>query len=211
MLSGAPPWLDSDRWDIVAKAQTVEAVETRGGSDVDFDAVMVMLQHLLQQRFKLAVHTDNRPVEAYTLLPGKPKMKRADPASRTACNEGPGPDGKDPRNEHPGLSRLVTCTNITMEEFAGQLQRIAGGYVHTPVLDATKLTGAWDFTLSFSTAGQFQNGARGEAAKPDASEPADVLSLSEAIARQLGLRFELQKRNAQVLVIDSVERKPTDQ
>ena len=51
------------------------------------------------------------------------------------------------------LSRLVTCQNMTMAEFAEKLKNIASGYIHSPVVDATGLEGGYDFTLSFSAVG----------------------------------------------------------
>lgn len=61
--------------------------------------------------------------------------------------------------------------------------------------------------LSFS-----QNGAPVQQAAPGAgpADPNGALSLSEAINRQLGLKLELEKRPAPVLVIDHVEQKPVD-
>ena len=97
---------------------------------------------------------EDRPVNAYTLTAPNPKLKKADPASRTRCTEGPGPDGKDPRLTSPVLNRLLTCQNMTMDQIAEQLQQVAAGYIYNPVLNATNLPGSWDFTLSFSSAGQ---------------------------------------------------------
>jgi hypothetical protein len=45
-------------------------------------------------------------MNAYTLLPGKPKMKPADPNGRIRCVEGPGADQKDVRDSRPILGRL---------------------------------------------------------------------------------------------------------
>jgi len=45
---------------------------------------------------------------------------------------------------------------------------------------------------------------------PAASDPNGAITLPEAIERQLGLKLELQKRPVQVLVIDHIERKPTE-
>lgn len=56
-------------------------------------------------------------------------MKKADPANRTGYHEGPGADGKDPRNVNPGASRLVTWENMTMKQLAQNLPMIAGGYI----------------------------------------------------------------------------------
>jgi uncharacterized protein (TIGR03435 family) len=129
------------------------------------------------------------------------------------------------------LSRLVTCENMTMAQFAEKLQNIAPGYIHTPVLDATELEGSWDFSLSFSPAGMDRfvasrggggggagggGGRGGEVSGPavsgavEASDPSGAVTLFDAIEKQLGLKLEKQKRPASVLVIDHVEQKPTD-
>ena len=103
---------------------------------------------------------------------------------------------------------------MTMARFADMLQGLASGYIHAPVLDATGLEGSWDFTLSFSTAGQLQSGGAKADAAADlanaASDPNGALSLPDAVAKQLGLKLELSKRPVKVLVIDRVEEKPLD-
>jgi len=74
------------------------------------------------------------------------------------------------------------------------------------VLDATGLTDAYDFTLSFSNIGQLRGRGPGRAApaEVDATEPNGAVSLPEAIRQQLGLKIELRKHPIQVLVIDHV-------
>jgi uncharacterized protein (TIGR03435 family) len=107
---------------------------------------------------------------------------------------------------------------MTMGRFAGMLQGLAPGYIHAPVLDATGLEGSWDFTLSFSTAGQLQGGGGGGGRPAEAGsgpvgaapDPTGALSLPDAVAKQLGLKLEQTKRPVQVLVIDHVEAKPID-
>jgi uncharacterized protein (TIGR03435 family) len=212
MLEGMPKWMESDRYDIVAKAPV---------SDLDFDDVLLMVRALLIERFKLAVHTEDRPVTAYTLVAVKPKMKKADPNSRIKYKEGPASGEKDPRDKNPILSRLVTCQNMTMAEFAAKLKDIAPGYIHTPVLDGTGLEGGYDFTLSFSAVGLTRapgvpGGLPGQAGPPPpsdvaaASDPNGSVTLFEAIDRQLGLKLEAKKRPVPVLVIDHAEQKPTE-
>jgi uncharacterized protein (TIGR03435 family) len=208
-LEGAPKWMDSDRYDLVAKAPI---------PDLDIDDVWTMLRALIVERFQLKTHTEDRPVTAYTLVAVKPKMKKADPASRMKYKEGPAADGKDPRNATPILSRLVTYQNMTMAQFAEKLKDIAPGYIHTPVLDATGLEGGYDFTLSFSAVGLTQRPAgqaNGPVAQPGdvaaaASDPTGAVTLFEAIEKQLGLKLEAKKRPVPVLVIDHAEQKPTD-
>jgi len=105
---------------------------------------------------------------------------------------------------------------MTMTQFAEDLTRIAGGYIKEPVIDATGITGAFDFTLNFTGAGRLTGaGGRGgdaaaAGATPTASDPSGGLSLFDAVQKQLGLKLELKKRPFPVLVIDSVNEKPSD-
>jgi hypothetical protein len=66
-------------------------------------------------------------------------MKKADPASRTVCKDGPAAGAKDPRPDNPTISRVMTCQNVTMTQFAAELQYYALDYIKTPVL-RTRLT-----------------------------------------------------------------------
>jgi len=215
MIVGAPKWFSEDRFDIVAKAPSAALTGSGpNGPNIDFDAVMTMIKNLLADRFQLKSHMETKPISAYTLLAAKPKMKSADPAGHTKCEEGPGPDGKDPRDSNPVLGRLITCYNMSMAKFAELLQGLAPGYIHAPVLDSTGLEGAFDFTLSFSPAGALQGGPARRAGdgpqQTQASDPNGALSLLDALPKQLGVKLELNKRPVEVLVIDHVEQKPTD-
>jgi uncharacterized protein (TIGR03435 family) len=177
-----------------------------------------MMQALLKERFKLQAHTEDRPISAYTLIAVKPKLTKADPLSRRRCKEGSGPDGKDPRTANPVLNRLVSCQNMTTAQIGEELQRVASGYIYSPVLDATGIQGSWDFTLSFSSADLTKAGA-GTGPPPGAaatsttsatSDPNGALTLFDAVSKQLGLKLEKQRRPAPVLVIDHIEEKPTE-
>ena len=206
MIVGAPKWVDTERWDIAGKVATAPGVAPQ----TDMDSMTAMVRGLLEDRFKLKTHIEERTVPAYTLTAPKPKLQKADPAGRTGCVEGPGADGKDPRVTNPALSRLVTCRNMTMARFAELLPNIANalnplnGYIRSSVLDSTGLEGAWDFTLSFSPTPLTPEAGAG------ASDPNGSVSLAEALARQLGLSLQLERRRAPVLVIDHVERMPID-
>ncbi len=208
MLAGAPKWLDDDRWDIIAKGSNISS-GTGTNQQVDIDSLLFMVRALLADRFKLATHMEDRPVSAYTLVAAKPKLQKADPLNRTGCKEGPGADGKDPRIANPILSRLLTCTNMSMSQFADMLQSLASGYIHAPVLDATGIEGGWDFTLSFSAVGLLQNVGQPTSGAP-ASDPSGAVSLLDAINKQLGVKLEKQTRPISVLVIDHIEQKPTE-
>jgi uncharacterized protein (TIGR03435 family) len=220
-IVGAPSWLNSEKFDLIAKAPDGVAMGdltptagSRRSIPINIDALRPMLRNLLVERFKMKVHKEDRPTTSYTLVAVKPKLTKADPNTRTKWMEGPGPDGKDPRGNNPALGRLVTCRNMSMAQFAKLLQEIAGGYIHNDLVDATGLEGGWDFTFYFSAIGQLQGGGDrrgGDAPSPEgASDPTGALSLLDALPKQLGLKLEMQKRPLPVLVIDHIEQKPTD-
>jgi uncharacterized protein (TIGR03435 family) len=211
-----PKWLDSAHFDILAKIGADTATQKgSNGLPVDSQDLIKMLQALIAERFQMKFHLEDRTLPAYTLTAVSPKLKpAADPNARTRCTEGPGPEAqqpgyKDPRTVNPVLNRLMYCQNMTMPQVARKFQEIAGGYIHSDVVDNTGLKGSYDFTLSFSSAGQ---GAGGGAAPPggDASDPNGALTLFDAVSRQLGLKLAKEKRPIPVLVIDSINEKPSE-
>lgn len=90
--------------------------------------------------------------------------------------------------------------NETAAQIASEFSNQVGG----PVNDATGLTGKYDYTIFWSTADL-------AAAGPAAAAPADAgPTLFDALQQQLGLKLESRKGPVQVLVVDHVEMKPTD-
>ncbi len=182
----------------------------------DNDSAWLMMRALLEDRFKLKMHQEERPLTAWKLIAIKPKMKKADPAERTKTAEGPGADGKDPRTAMPARSRLTMFQNVTMDQFAARLPGSVPG-VQTPVANATNLEGSYDFTLNYSPGGVGGVGGGGGRGGPgdagasaDASDPNGAITVFEAIEQQLGLKLVEDKRPITVWVIDHVEAKPTD-
>jgi uncharacterized protein (TIGR03435 family) len=169
-----------------------------------------MIRSLLETRFGMKYHQEERPVTAYSLVAAKPKMKKADPASRTWCKSILAPPGQPPG------SQVFSCQNITMEQFADRLQFMAQE-LSWPVMDLTEITGGWDFAFTYSRMAGMVMPARavGDAGAPGAnmpaaSEPTGALSLFEALEKQVGLKLEMHKRPAPMFVIDHLEQKPTD-
>ena len=109
----------------------------------------------------------------------------------------------DPRDSNPRLARLLECRNATIAQFAQTLQIYEPYSFAYPVEDATGLSGGWDFTLSYTPDYMMQQ------TKPDA-EPTGDISLTEAIAKQLGLKLEKRKRMLPVVVIDHMDEKPKE-
>jgi uncharacterized protein (TIGR03435 family) len=215
-LIDAPQWTTTARFDLVARA--FASTTNTDQPPIEIDTLRQMLRTFLTERFQIKTHVETREVNGYVLSAPKPRLAKADPSSRTRCTEGPATNSADPRNRNPILSRLITCQNMTMGQFAERLQSLANGYVRVPAVDATGLEGGYTFTVNFSPIGVFQGGpGRGGDAGPvgggaalSASEPNGALSLPEALDRQLGLKLELQKRPMQVLVFDSIAEKPIE-
>lgn len=212
-LADAPDWLRSVRVDLDAKLPSTEATREIAGV-MDINAYQPALRTLLMERFKVSIRTEQRSGSGYALTAAKPRLQKADPATRTKCVEGPGADGKDPRASNALLSRLVTCRNMTMQQFAEELPRLSRGSIAGEVLDATGVTGAYDFTLSFGGPGASpapgQAPVRAAAAPPEAPNPSGGLTLFDALERQLGLKLEKRTVPVRVNVLAHVEEKPTD-
>ncbi len=207
-IADAPKWLDSAKFDILAKAgANVRVDKFSSGNLINYEDLRYMLRALITERFQMKWHMEDRPVTAYTLIAVKPKLKPTlDPTERTRCKEGPGPDGKDPRIASPVLNRLITCQNMTLAQIGDELQHVANGYIYNTVVDGTGLKGSYDFTLSFSSADKILPTA-GDAA--NSTDPNGALSVFDAVSRQLGLKLEKTKRPYPVLVIDHMEETPT--
>ncbi len=212
-IVGGPKSIDGPCFVVVAKAPVQEdAVAGWNGpvwNGVDIDSMRMMLRALLVDRFKLAAHMEDRLISGYELVAAKPKLRKADPSNRPGCKEGPGADGKDPRILNPVASRLITCRNMTITQFAAALNQL---FVELPpVMDSTGIAGRYDMTINFSPVSVVESirvpGAGGDAV---ASEPNGAISFSEALSGQLGLKLQSSKVMAPVLVIDHVNEMPTE-
>jgi uncharacterized protein (TIGR03435 family) len=183
-VSGGPSWLAQDRFDVIAKIPAGTTQEN----------ARLMLRALLAERFDLKVHDDSRPLPMFVLtVAGKHKMKTSD-GSGSGCQPVPQPAPQ------PGVVpyQAASCRNLTTAQIAQTLRQIAGGYVDKPVVDETKLDGAFDFEIKWTA----------RAALPAAGS--DGISLFDAVEKQLGLKLETKPVATSVVVVDSVNRKPTD-
>ena len=201
-FANEPKWLESTRFDL----ETRVSIEDLGNDRYvrSDDDLRHMVQNLLIDRFHLKVHMENRRIDAYALRAITPKLQQADPNSRTHCIEGPGPDGKDPRATNPMLDRLMTCQNVTMDQFCEQLSIFAAGYLYYPPLDITNLRSGYDLTVSFSGVNKVKQSAA------STSDPSGAVTIFEAVNKQLGLKLEKQRHLLPVLVIDHIDEKPTE-
>jgi uncharacterized protein (TIGR03435 family) len=186
-----PKWASEDRFDLIAKT----------GRDVPFEAIRGMLKKVIEDGFSLAVHKEDQAMPVYVLSASKkPKLKPSDGKSRSECNI----VFTDQRN--------YVCTNTTMAQLAERLPNVAAAYVHPPIVDATELTGAFDFQFYWTPKNALQSSRGGAASEssPQASTPVNELTVYEAVDKQLGLKLEEQKHPVPVLVIDIATQLPAN-
>jgi uncharacterized protein (TIGR03435 family) len=92
----------------------------------------------------------------------------------------------------------VACHDLTLQGIADNLRRMAGGYLDHDVIDMTKLEGSWDFDIEWTARGAL------------AAKGADGISIFDAVDKQLGLKLELKDIPVPSLVVENVNRKPTE-
>ena len=214
VIANRPDWFDVTKYTILVKLPP--DIDARNVFR-DHDLIDRMLQKLLVERFQIKYHWgEQTQADAYVLLPGTPKMKKADPNSRTSCGFGP-PEGEKSVTNTPDspFDQEVHCQNVTMDQFADVAQSLAGYEIKNRVPNKTGLAGSYDFTLYYTTTRKLRVDikAAADAAKEAGDttvEPVTGVSLEDAVRKQLGLRLEKQPLTLPALVLDHIEQKPTD-
>jgi uncharacterized protein (TIGR03435 family) len=201
-LEGGPAWIDSDGFDIVAKAAT----------RLTIDEARAMLRALLAERFALRVHKEARQVPVFALVlakndgalgPGLRRSNRNCAAFSAAVENGDfntelRRDGCGLRNTAPSVTAIRGSAAIPV--LIPLISR--GREIDRPILDRTGLEGTFDIELTFSP---IRPGLPGrDLPTPATANP----SLFTALQEQLGLKLESTKGPVDVIVIDHVE-KPT--
>jgi uncharacterized protein (TIGR03435 family) len=201
-LVNAPAWIDVERFDILATAPPSSSIEQ----------MRVMLRNMLVYRFKLVARKEKREIPIYALVlsrrDGKvgPNMK----ASEVDCTA----------NASRGIDQIQTARPVDPEKrcqilpmfgegrFIGRglhMENIASALnnlVDRPIFDKTGLSGPFEFDLKWTpdALAQVNTGTA------DVNGP----SLFTAMQEQLGLKLDSQRDQADVLVIDRVERPTPD-
>ena len=207
---------EGPKYEVIAKVPAALSEEIAKGTKDPDTVAMEMLRGLLADRFKLTYHFDKKELDSYTLTAGKgrPKLTVSPPESlpgSPATSVPPTPkigkwDGLAPKVVKGEItlardvygSVFLLATGATMERFAATAKTFLNGL---PVIDATGLTGRYDFSLIFN-ATHFTSVAK---------SGTDISSqdLGPAIQRQLGLQLLKKKEMLDIFVMDHVE-KPTE-
>jgi uncharacterized protein (TIGR03435 family) len=179
-ISGGPEWLNSDFWDIEAKAD----------HSYNLDDLHTMFQNLLADEFRLKFHKDIKegPVYALSVDKAGSKMKLNETSQDFEIPIKGGRDG------------VITGTRVPMQYFSWWLGQILQRD-ERPVIDKTGLDKFYDFTLSFSP--EVPPGFNKENLPPGLL---DRPTIFDALKQQLGLKLEPQKGPVEFYVIDHAEK-----
>jgi uncharacterized protein (TIGR03435 family) len=214
-MAGGPGWIDSDRFDIDARAG-VDIAPVPPGT---IGPMQLMIQSLLADRFQLKVHRETREQPIYSLALARTDGRRGPQLrpSGAECAPVTVPGGFPAPPPPPAGPRAAgappTCPSLAGPFFISgrrmTMAQLASGLstrVNRVVVDRTGLEGNFDLELSFT---------------PDDAQPGQPLRLNgvdldlnapsiyTALQEQLGLKLDSQRGPVEVLVIDSVER-PTE-
>ena len=179
-------------------------LDARAGKDATDDQVRLMMQSLLEDRFKLKVHRETREIPEFelTVFKGKSKMTPAKDAPMTVKIQEL--DRVIPLTTPPGQCGTtmwhegghMICHAATMDRILIEIRSL----MRAPVVDRTGLTGTYDLNVRFMP----------EDRKTD-PDYTTVPALPEALQETLGLKLEKGKGPVEVLVIDHIEKPSENQ
>lgn len=199
-----PNWAREEHFEIQARAPMEQPTK---------DQLRAMMRSLLENRFKLAVHTETRQVPVYALALDKP----GNPGSQIKRHpaDQPCPDQADTAPpKTPGAAPAPYCgmavwrvngllhfrmLDVSMEEMASMLGGAAGligGRDPRPIIDQTGLSGRFDVNI------EFLKDPGGADLDSDAAGP----TFTNALKNQLGMKLVKQTGPAQVFIIDHIEQ-----
>ena len=213
VLGDALATLSTQRYTILVKLPP--EVDARAAFQ-DRDVIDNMLQKLLAQRFLLKYHWGTQTQDGYVLMAGTPKMKKADPNSRSLCKYGPPPGEKDIRSTPDSpFDNMGYCQNVTMDQFADMVQPMTADLVKNRVANKTGLTGSYDFTIYFTSGRKLRadTTASDDAAKQNgdvSAAPVAGFRADDAFRKELGLLLVKQPGTYPALILDHIEKTPTE-
>lgn len=167
---GGPDWLDADRWDIAATA----------GSDHADAPLDQMIRSLLEDRYKLRAHVEQRERPVYALVFARTDQRLGPKLHVSACQRDVVDCARNSGNTNGIRSGTLNGVGRTMSDIGQTLSR----YVERRVLDRTGGDERYDFEVTWS----------------------EDVSIFTAIQEQLGLKVDAQRAAVDVVVVDTVQR-----
>jgi uncharacterized protein (TIGR03435 family) len=156
-VMGGPKWVDTQTYDIEAKADP----------SVTDDQVNTMLQSLLANRFALSLHKETRQLSGYAMTVGA-KGIVAKPAATTSCD-------MDRSRGH------IHASACSLQQLATKLSSV----LEAPVVDATKLKGPFDFDLTWNPGDMGTNATIPEASQESSQGPSLFTAIQDELGLKL--------------------------
>jgi uncharacterized protein (TIGR03435 family) len=214
----APPWVDDERFDIVAK---IPAGTRR-------DDLPLMLQSLLEERFLIQVGHRSRDMKAYALTVGKTGSKMQEypitlPEDFISKARISGLDKDGVPIIAPGYTTAMmgpwpgfpgrTAIAVARQPISALCSALSA-ILEEPVVDQTGLAGRYDIRLHFATepdgSAELPASSQRSQDPPEAQVPVGAPPLPAAIREQLGLNLERKKVPVDFLVVKHIERTPSE-
>jgi uncharacterized protein (TIGR03435 family) len=208
-VSGGASWVDTDRFDIVAKGEPSVGGQSAPRKRDDASDVKLMLRSLLAERFKLQVHTESRDLPIFALVVARndgklgPQIKTSQSDCSSPAAHAGATDCGIRMGKGPGT---LVASGVTMGQLASGLTPWAGRLV----VDQTNLKGDYDLTLNW-TPDQISEGLSRKIAA-GGLPPADPngASIYTAVQEQLGLKLDSRRGPVDVIVIDRADHATPD-
>jgi uncharacterized protein (TIGR03435 family) len=188
-IHGGPDWLNTERYDVRAKVDKSALDDSKNFGQGQGDPEQRrMLQALLADRFKLAVHRETGAIPVYDLVLAEngPKLQQSLPGDAEAQG----------RVIQAG-SGHISGREVPIATLASLLSDQLG----RSVIDKTGLANHYDVTLQWPVSGDREPGVENSSATESSREV-----IFAAVAEQLGLKLEPHEVPMEILVIDHVER-----
>jgi uncharacterized protein (TIGR03435 family) len=204
-IQGGPGWINSERWDVEAKAEEKSiSAAPKPHDPFTLDVIALMLQMLLDDRFKLRIQRQTKESPVHNLVVAKSGLKIKLDDDQSPPRSEPGtfrlPGGRLPRDTIMMGPNSIEAHAISITNF---INRCLLSRSDRPVIDRTNLTGLYSFKMQWSREDSASTGPSSPIAAVDISfGPAFFTALKE----QLGLQLESAKGPVEFIVIISVEK-----
>lgn len=205
-LVGAPAWTRTMNFDINARAsRDITMLDTPGATPV----AIQMLRALLEDRFGLRTHREERELSIYALRVARSDGRLGERLTRSQVDCAAVLSAAARATTPPPADAPLVCAarNRPGQISAGArplsvLALILSSRVGRMVIDQTGLDGLFDFVVDF---------APRRLGPPDpAAAPSDAPALETALTEQLGLKLEATRAPASVLVVDAIQEPVPD-
>ena len=181
---GGPDWVRRDRFDI--SARTAESTSP--------EQMQLMVQSLLQERFRLVVHRDRREMRHAALVLARSDgrvgsgLERCDDPSQV-------PPFKPMALPRDGVPLVWRCQPLS------GLARIVATVLEEPVIDRTRLEGYWSFQIVYNPSRD-----------PGPPQPAldSTPPFTTVLEERLGLKIQRIVGPLDVVIIESVQQPDED-